>query len=101
MLYHIAMNLVSKNEDWKKVYCYYKSYNRDNPNSKKEMLLAVACKFLRVLYGLIKYNEEFDRERFLQDFDFSKCNKEKFISEYIGDKGNWQITEEELQELFG
>jgi len=100
LLYHIAMNLVSKNEEWRKVYCYYKSYNRDKPNSKKEMLVAVACKFLRVLYGLIKYNEEFDRERFLQDFDFHKCNKEKFISEYIGDKRKWKITEEEINELF-
>ncbi len=101
MLYHIAMNLVSKNSDWRKVYCYYKSYNRNNPNTKKEMLIAVACKFLRVLYGMMKYNESFDREKLLKSFDFRLCNKEKFITEYLGDTGRWQITEEELQELFG
>lgn len=65
------------------------------------MIVAVACKLLRVLHGMLKYNESFDREKLLKAFDFSKCNKEKFISEYLGDKGNWQITEEELQELFG
>ena len=101
MLYHIAMNLVSKNSDWRKVYCYYNSYNRNNPNTKKEMLIAVACKFLRVLYGMMKYKESFDREKLLKSFDFRQCNKEKFITEYLGDKGRWQITEEELKELFG
>lgn len=101
MLYHMAMNLVSKNSDWRKVYCYYKSYNRNNPNTKKEMIVAVACKLLRVLHGMLKYNESFDRERLIKSFDFTKCNKEKFITEYLGDKGSWQITEEELQELFG
>lgn len=101
MLYHMAMNLVSKNSDWRKVYCYYKSYNRNNPNTKKEMLVAVACKFLRVIYGMMKYNESFDREKLLKAFDFKKCNKEKFIAEYLGDKGKWEITEEELHELFG
>lgn len=101
MLYHMAMNLVSKNPDWRKVYCYYKTYDRPNPNQKKEMLVAVACKFLRVLYGMMKYNEGFDREKLLKSFDFRKCNKEKFITEYLGDKGKWEVTEEELQELFG
>ncbi|MBS6501006.1 MAG: IS110 family transposase [Clostridium sp.] len=101
MLYHIAMNLVSKNSEWRKVYCYYKSYNRNNPNTKKEMLIAVACKFLRVLYGMMKYKESFDRDKLLKSFDFRQCNKEKFITEYLGDKGRWKITEEELKELFG
>lgn len=98
ILYHTAMNLVSKNTDWRKVYCYYKSYNRDNPNIKKEMLVAVACKFLRIIYGILKYNEEFDREKLFKCYDFTKCNKEKFIAEYTNNK--WSITEEELDELF-
>ncbi|MDU3546398.1 MAG: IS110 family transposase [Clostridium sp.] len=100
MLYHMAMNLVSKNEDWRKVYCYYKSYNRNNANTKKEMLVAVACKFLRVIYGILKYNVEFDKEELFKGFDFKKCNKEKFILEYVGEKEKWSITEEEINELF-
>lgn len=100
MLYHMAMNLVSKNEDWRKVYCYYKSYNRNSPNVNKEMLVAVACKFLRVIYGMLKYNVEFDRAKLFKCFDFKKCNKEKFLLEYVGEKQNWSITEEEINELF-
>lgn len=100
-LYHIAMNLVARNEDWRKVYCYYKSYNRRNPNSNKEMLVAVACKFLRVLYGMLKTGVGYNRKELFRAFDFNKCNKEMFISEYIGEKKSWIITEEEIQELFG
>ncbi|MBS6502169.1 MAG: IS110 family transposase [Clostridium sp.] len=100
LLYHMAMNLVSKNEDWRKVYCYYKSYNRNNANTKKEMLVAVACKFLRVIYGILKHNIEFNKEELFKGFDFKKCNKEKFISEYVGEKGNWSMTEEEINKLF-
>lgn len=72
MLYHMAMNLVSKNEDWRKVYCYYKSYNRNSPNVNKEMLVAVAFKFLKVIYGMLKYNVEFDRAELFRGFDFKK-----------------------------
>lgn len=100
LLYHMAMNLVSKNEDWRKVYCYYKSYNRNNPNTNKEMLVAVACKFLRVIFGILKHNVDFDTEELFKGFDFKKCNKEKFILEYTGEKGKWNLTEEEINKLF-
>ena len=100
ILYHISMLLITHNDDWRKVYSYYKSYNRKYQNINKEMLIAVACKFLRVVYGILKYNIEFDREELFRGYDFTKCNKEKFIKEYIG-KSKRTISEEEIKELFG
>ena len=94
------MLLITHNDDWRKVYSYYKSYNRKYQNINKEMLIAVACKFLRVVYGILKYNIEFDREELFRGYDFTKCNKEKFIKEYIG-KSKRTISEEEIKELFG
>lgn len=100
ILYNIAMILVNHNKDWRKLYCYYKSYNRKTANSNNEMLVAVACKLLRVLYGMLKHNKDFDPDELLRHFDFRNCNKEKFIKEYIGDKKKLAIPKEELEALF-
>lgn len=99
-VYHMSMNLVDKNSDWRKLYCYYKAYNRKNSSSNKKMLVAVSCKLLRTIYGILKYNQSFDSEMIFKNLDFSKCNKEKFIEEYNDKKGKWRIGEEELEELF-
>ena len=64
------------------------------------MLVAVACKLLRVLYGMLKHNKDFDPDELLRHFDFRDCNKEKFIKEYIGDKKKLAIPKEELEALF-
>ena len=63
------------------------------------MLVAVACKLLRAIYGMLKYNTKFDINMVLKSFDFSKCNKEKFIEEYNRGR-NFKITDEEIKELF-
>lgn len=99
-LYHIAMNLVSKNSEWRKLYCYYKAYERKNKNIDKEMLVAVSCKLLRVLYGMLKHNKEFDSIEFFENLNFAKCNKEKFKNEYVDKDGKWNISDEEIDELF-
>ncbi|WP_415315045.1 IS110 family transposase, partial [Clostridium perfringens] len=59
-LYVITFNLVRHNDYFRGLYCYYKSYKRPNEKSSKEMLIALMCKLLRVVYGMLKYNVEFN-----------------------------------------
>lgn len=55
-----------------------------NEKANKEMLIALMCKILRVIYGMLKYNIEFDLNEMLKNYDFRNINKEKFIDEFLG-----------------
>ncbi len=85
----IATSLITHNDSFRKLYCYYKSYKRKNLNKNKEMLIAVGCKFLRTLYGMIKNNTEFEESILLKTLDFNNCDSEKFIEEYSNGKKNF------------
>ncbi|MBO3408935.1 IS110 family transposase, partial [Clostridium perfringens] len=74
-LYVITFNLVRHNDYFRGLYCYYKSYKRPNEKSSKEMLIALMCKLLRVVYGMLKYNVEFNLNEMLKNYDFRNINK--------------------------
>lgn len=83
-IYIIATILVAKNNDFRALYCYYKSYNREKKSENMQMLIAVCCKILKVLYGILKNNSAFSREELFKSLDFSKIDMDKFVKEYKG-----------------
>ncbi|WP_415345149.1 IS110 family transposase, partial [Clostridium perfringens] len=98
-LYVITFNLVRHNDYFRGLYCYYKSYKRPNEKSSKEMLIALMCKLLRVVYGMLKYNVEFNLNEMLKNYDFRNINKEKFIDEFLGNSEKKQkIIPQEIEE---
>ncbi|WP_300261629.1 IS110 family transposase [Clostridium sp.] len=100
-LYVITFNLVRHNDYFRGLYCYYKSYKRANEKANKEMLIALMCKLLRVIYGMLKYNKEFDLNEMLKYYDFRDINKEKFIDEFLGNSEKKQkIIPQEIEEIF-
>ncbi|EPB8175594.1 IS110 family transposase [Clostridium perfringens] len=100
-LYVITFTLVKHNDYFRGLYCYYKSYKRANEKSNKAMLIALACKILRVIYGMLKYNMEFDLNEMLKNYDFRNINKEKFIDEFLGNSEKKQkIIPQEIEEIF-
>ncbi|PWW92655.1 IS110 family transposase [Clostridium perfringens] len=100
-LYVITFNLVRHNDYFRGLYCYYKSYKRPNEKSSKEMLIALMCKLLRVVYGMLKYNVEFNLNEMLKNYDFRNINKEKFIDEFLGNSEKKQkIVPQEIEEIF-
>ncbi|MDU5491403.1 MAG: transposase [Clostridium perfringens] len=100
-LYVITFNLVRHNDYFRGLYCYYKSYKRANEKSSKEMLIALMCKLLRVIYGMLKYNVEFDLNEMLKNYDFRNINKEKFIDEFLGNSEKKQkIIPQEIEDIF-
>lgn len=72
---------IKHNKDIRRLYCYYKTYERENSASKKAMFLATISKVIRGFYGAIKSNTEFNTKELLKDIDFDKCNKKKFREE--------------------
>lgn len=72
---------IKHNKDIRRLYCYYKTYERENSVSKKAMFLATISKVIRGFYGAIKSNTEFNTKELLKDIDFDKCNKKKFREE--------------------
>nr|WP_242861967.1 hypothetical protein [Clostridium perfringens] len=65
------------------------------------MLIALACKILRVIYGMLKYNMQFDLNEMLKNYDFRNINKEKFIDEFLGNSEKKQkIIPQEIEEIF-
>ncbi|MDU7548465.1 MAG: IS110 family transposase [Clostridium perfringens] len=100
-LYVITFNLVRHNDYFRGLYCYYKSYKRPNEKSSKEMLIALMCKLLRVVYGMLKYNVEFNLNEMLKNYDFRNINKEKFIDEFLGNGEKKQkIIPQEIEDIF-
>lgn len=65
------------------------------------MLIVLACKILRVIYGMLKYNIEFDLNEMLKNYDFRNINKEKFIDEFLGNSEKKQkIISQEIEDIF-
>lgn len=83
-LFNIVNALIKHNEHFRIAYCYYKSYLHKNPTKKREMQIALMCKFVRVMYGMLKYNSEISYIELLKGYDFSKCNMSVFKEEFEG-----------------
>jgi len=64
VLYQSAMVMVASNEEFKALYSYFKN-RRKNPLKKKQALIAVAMKLIRVLFVLLKKQVKYNPEEVL------------------------------------
>ena len=65
-LYQGALALVSQNGEFKEVYEYYLTRDR-NPLKKMQALMAIACKLLRILYVMMTKGVKYDPGKMLGD----------------------------------
>ena len=65
-LYQAALVLIAQNDEFRGVYEYYLT-REVNPLKKMQALMAVACKFLRVLYAMATKGTAYDPGRILGD----------------------------------
>lgn len=65
-LYQAALVLIAQNEEFREVYEYYLT-REVNPLKKMQALMAVACKFLRVLYAMVTKGTVYDPGRIVGD----------------------------------
>jgi transposase len=67
ILYQLAVVMVSKNQEFKLLYWYLLT-RRDNPLKKKQALVAVAVKLIRVIFTLVIKKEHYDPEKVLGQY---------------------------------
>lgn len=67
LLYQVAVVMVSKNKEIKALYTYLKT-RRENPLEKKQALIVVAVKVIKIIFALVKKKEEYDGKKVLGIF---------------------------------
>ena len=66
VLFQAVMPLVAKNEEFKSLHEYYITRSK-NPLKKKQSLIAVACKLIRIFFVILSQGIMYDKEKLLGD----------------------------------
>ena len=66
LLFEVALSLVGKNDEFRELHYYY-THRAENPLKKKQSLIAIACKFLRVAYKILTTGVDYDAKKMLTD----------------------------------
>lgn len=78
LLYQASLTLVAKNKEFKALYHYFLT-RPQNPLKKKQALVAISLKLLRVMFGLARkkenYNSQNDRRLVIISYlEYSRMN---------------------------
>ena len=65
-LFQAAKSVVAHAEEFKEVHAYYTT-RTDNPLKKKQSLIVIACKLLRIIYTILKNGAVYDPKKMLKD----------------------------------
>jgi len=66
LLFEVALSLVGKNDEFRELHHYY-THREEKPLKKKQSLVAIACKLLRVMYKILTTGVDYDPEKMLSD----------------------------------
>ena len=66
VLFGAAMALVAKNRAFRDIHQYYIG-RKENPLKKKQSIIAVCCKLIRVIYAICKHKMAYDEAKMLKD----------------------------------
>lgn len=67
ILYKIALGLITNNQEFKSLYGYLLT-RKQNPLKKKQALVAIAMKFLKIFLALVKNQERYNPVKALGEF---------------------------------
>ena len=60
------MPLVAKNKQFKEIHCYYTT-RKQNLLKKKQSLIAICCKLIRVIFGICTKGFDYDGNKMTTD----------------------------------
>lgn len=66
LLFQAIMPLVAKNQEFKELHCYYTS-RTDNPLKKKQSLILLSCKLIRIFFVLLTKEAVYDPQKMMSD----------------------------------
>ena len=74
LLFRVIMPLVSKNDEFKMLHEYY-TYRKDNPLKKKQSLILLCCKLIRILFAIMNKQVEYNPQKLIKDTGFALMSK--------------------------
>jgi len=66
LLFQVAMPLIGRVDEFKALHEYYTSRAK-NPLKKKQSIIAISCKLIRIFYAILKKGTKYDSEKMLKD----------------------------------
>lgn len=66
ILYQVMIPLLSSNKEFREIYNYYVARPR-NPLKRRQAMIAVSCKLIRVFYAILTKGVEYDRFKMMSD----------------------------------
>ncbi len=69
LLFRVMMPLVAKNPEFKMLHDHYKN-RKDNPLKKKQSLILLCCKLIRILYAIMVKQVAYNPQNLIKDIAF-------------------------------
>lgn len=66
ILFRVALPLIIKNKEFSSIYHYYLD-RKDNPLKKKQALIVICCKLIRIFYAILSKGIRYDEKKVLED----------------------------------
>ena len=66
VLFHAAIPLIAKNAEFRSLHEYYTT-RENNPLKKKQSVIAISCKLIRIFYAILANGVTYDPEKMLSD----------------------------------
>ena len=66
ILYQVMIPLLARNEEFRKIYDYYVT-RVQNPLKRRQAMVAVSCKLIRVFYAVLTKGVDYDRIKMMSD----------------------------------
>jgi len=70
LLFRVIMPLVSKNNEFKMLHEYYTN-RKENPLKKKQSLILLCCKLIRIFFTIITKKVEYNPQKLIRDTGFN------------------------------
>jgi transposase len=74
LLFRVIMPLVSKNNEFKMLHEYYTT-RKENPLKKKQSLILLCCKLIRIFFTIITKQVEYNPQKLIKDTGFTSLSK--------------------------
>jgi len=66
ILYQVMIPLLARNKEFREIYDYYVTRVK-NPLKRRQAMIAVSCKLIRVFYAVLTKGQDYDRIKMLSD----------------------------------
>jgi transposase len=74
ILFQGIMPLVASNEEFKELHKYYTT-RKENPLQKKQSLIVLGCKLIRIFYALLTKQVAYDSQKMMKDIQRATTKK--------------------------